>query len=241
MTKALDRFSNEIWGIIPARGRSKSIPYKNLVPLGGQPLIDYVLRIGQQNKNISRLIVSTEDPKISEYCSSQRVEVHARPESLAKDDTPIDHVLQQLLAYYHEKEKVNPMAIALLQPTSPFVQLEHLDQCVEVLIHDGKFNSVQTVTECAHNVHAYNQRILVDGTVEFRFPRQRKQYFNKQTKPRHYLFGNLVVTRSSAIIDKRGVFATPSYAVTIDPIYAFDLDKKEDLDWGNYCLQRNLV
>ena len=241
MNRGSEQFNNEIWGVIPARGGSKSIPYKNLTPLGGRPLIDYVLMAGQKSKNISRLIVSTEDQKISEYCSSLRIEVHARPESLSKDDTPIDAVLQDLLADYYEKENVNPMAIALLQPTSPFLQSEHIDLCAEALIRDEKFNSAQTITECPHNVHAINQRILTGDTVTFRFPDQRKIFFNKQNKPDHYLFGNLVVTRSRAIIDKRGVFATPSFAETIGQIYAFDLDKEVDIQWGNYCLEAGLL
>ena len=55
------------------------------------------------------------------------------------------------------------------------------------------------------------------------------------------MFGNLVVTRSRAIIDKRGVFATPSFAETIGQIYAFDLDKEVDIQWGNYCLEAGLL
>ncbi len=241
MTKDLDQFNNEIWGVVPARGGSKSIPYKNLVRLGGRPLIDYVLTAGRTSKNISRLIVSTEDQKISEYCSSLQVEVHTRPEHLAQDDTPIDQVLQNLLTNYYEKEKVIPMAIALLQPTSPFLQAKHIDLCVEELTQNDKINSAQTITESPHNMHAINQRKLRGDTVEFCYPDQRKQYYNKQSKPPHFIFGNLVVTRSSAIIDNKGVFANPSFAVKIEQIYAYDLDKEADIQWGNYCLDKRLL
>ena len=37
----------ETWGLIPARGGSKSIPLKNLTAFAGRPLIDYVVLAAQ--------------------------------------------------------------------------------------------------------------------------------------------------------------------------------------------------
>ena len=65
--------------------------------------------------------------------------------------------------------------------------------------------------------------------------------FNKQKKPAYYSFGNLVVTRVSAISSDVGVFAEPSLPLEISRYYSFDLDTQTDIAWGNYCLANSLV
>ena len=65
--------------------------------------------------------------------------------------------------------------------------------------------------------------------------------FNKQKKPVYYSFGNLVVTRVSAISLNGGVFSEPSIPLEICSYYSFDLDTQTDIAWGNYCLSNALV
>ena len=135
--------SEEIWGIIPARGGSKSIPYKNLVTLQNHSLIEYVFRAGERS-DLDRLLCSTEDEKISEHCRQLGLEVHQRPESLAQDQTAIIDVLIQLLQDLGEKEGRIPLAVVLLQPTSPFILPPHINDSLAAFLTDKKANSVQT-------------------------------------------------------------------------------------------------
>ena len=53
------------WILIPARGGSKGIPYKNVRPLGGKPLILHVLESCLQIAEPSRVVVSTDDEIIA--------------------------------------------------------------------------------------------------------------------------------------------------------------------------------
>ena len=232
---------SQVWAIIPARGGSKSIPLKNLVQLGGRPLINYVIGAARASKRVNRIICSTENDAISKYCKSSQIEVHRRSPDLAKDDTPITPVLIDLLRHYQDAEGVVPLAIVLLQPTSPFVTSEQIDLCVDKLTENSIINSVQTVTPVSHNQHAYNQRMVVDERVKFRFEKERSLMFNKQKKPAYYSFGNLVVTRALAISADVGVFAEPSLPIEIPRQYSFDLDTQIDVAWGNYCLSNALV
>ena len=55
-----------IVGLIPARGGSKGIPYKNLIDLCGKPLISYTIESGKNSKYIDYLLVSTDDDRIAE-------------------------------------------------------------------------------------------------------------------------------------------------------------------------------
>ena len=57
---------------------------------------------------------------------------------------------------------------------------------------------------------------------------ERAGAYNKQAKPVHYVFGNLVAARASALLEGAGFFAEPSVAVEISPPYDFDLDAPGD-------------
>ena len=106
----------KVLGLIPARGGSKSIANKNLVDLGGCPLIKWTIDAAIKS-SLSRVVVSTENQEIAETCRSLGAEVpFVRPDSLASDDAQsIDVVLHALEALVEQFD-----AVMLLQPTSPF-------------------------------------------------------------------------------------------------------------------------
>jgi len=63
-----------VLGLIPARGGSKSIPRKNLVDLGGLPLIQWTIQAAL-GSGLKRVIVSTDDDEIAEISQSLGAEV----------------------------------------------------------------------------------------------------------------------------------------------------------------------
>ena len=50
--------------IIPARGGSKGVPRKNIMPLNGKPLIYYSIKNAFESNFINEIIISTEDTEI---------------------------------------------------------------------------------------------------------------------------------------------------------------------------------
>jgi CMP-N,N'-diacetyllegionaminic acid synthase len=46
--------------IIPARGGSKGIPRKNIIPVAGKPLIAWSIETALASSTIDRLVVSTD-------------------------------------------------------------------------------------------------------------------------------------------------------------------------------------
>jgi len=66
---------NRIVGLITARGGSKSIPQKNIKMLAGKPLIAWTIEVALQCKELSRVIVSTDDEKIAEIAQQWGAEM----------------------------------------------------------------------------------------------------------------------------------------------------------------------
>jgi len=232
---------NVVWGLIPARGGSKSIPMKNLTRFGGHPLIDFQVIAARGYGGLARLLCSTDHPQIADRCNELDVEVHHRPDELGGDDTPIMAVIEALLSDLNAREGAVAECIALLQPTSPFLLAKHIKWTANALLANPKAGSAQTVVPCPHNHHAVNQRVIADGFVNFRYPEERALAHNKQKKAKHYLFGNLLIFRTLAAVEQQTPFASPSLPIEIPCAQGFDLDMPEDLKLGQALLASGLA
>ena len=230
-----------VWGIIPARGGSKSIPLKNLVALGERPLIDYVIEAGRSSRTVTRLLCSTEHPEIAKECVRMGIEVHHRPADLCQDDTPVLDVVRYLLEDCARQGDSVPEMIALLQPTSPFVLPSDIDEAVTALRQDPHADSVQTICSFPHNMHAYNQRVVEEGLLRFRFAVERRECYNKQRKPAFYIFGNLLVVRVRTIREQADLFGVRSLPKMVEYAYGIDVDGYEDLKRAEWLLASGQV
>lgn len=228
-------------GLIPARGGSKSIPLKNLAPLAGVPMIRFVMNAGKKASSLARLYCSTDHADIAKLCQNEGLEVIERPDHLGEDDTPVTAVMLHVLETIAKNLGHMPGMIALLQPTSPFLLSSHVDDCVEALKAHPEADSAQTITPVFHNAHAFNQRVVVDGKVDFRFREERRAAYNKQRKPKHYTFGNVVVTRTRSLLEGQDCFGNVSIPVEIPRAYALDVDTREDLDYASYLVAEGRI
>jgi CMP-N-acetylneuraminic acid synthetase len=132
-----------IVGVIPARGGSKGIPGKNLVPVGGRPLIAHTFDAARRSRTLSRVVLSTDSDAIAAVARTDGIDVpFMRPPSLATDDTPMLDVLQHALAALEPR----PDVIVLLQPTSPLRRAEHIDAAVALLGETGADSVVSVIT-----------------------------------------------------------------------------------------------
>lgn len=227
---------DNVIGLIPARGGSKSIPLKNLAQINGIPLIRFVMSAGLKAASLSKVYCSTDHLAIAQACTEGGVEVIERPEKLGQDDTPVTAVILHVLETLAQRTGCMPGMIALLQPTSPFLLPSHIDDCVTALRVHPEADSAQTITTVFHNTHAFNQRVVVDGKVQFRFLEERRASYNKQRKPKHYSFGNLVITRARVLLEGQDCFGNISIPVEIPRAYALDVDTLEDLDYASFMV-----
>ena len=76
----------EILALIPARGGSKSIPRKNLLPIAAKPLLAYSIEQARASRHITRTVVSTDDAEIADVARACGADVpFERPSELAQD------------------------------------------------------------------------------------------------------------------------------------------------------------
>jgi len=141
-----------IIAVIPARGGSKGIKRKNLVPLKSRPLIAYSIDAALEAHTIDRVWVSTDDNEIAEVSRKLGAEVpFMRPTDLADDASPMLGVLRHVLEWY-ESTAGDLEAVVLLQPTSPLRRARHIDEAVALFRSSGA-SSVVSVIEVPHQFH----------------------------------------------------------------------------------------
>jgi CMP-N-acetylneuraminic acid synthetase len=230
------------WGFVPARGGSKSIPMKNLVPLAGRPLLDYVVLAGKASGALSRLVCSTDSEAIAAHAASLGIEVDRRPVHLAEDSTPVDAVIREYLARERARGAILPDVVVLLQPTSPFLRREDVTALVRLFADHPDICSAHNVYPVPHNLHAWNHRsVAADGSVAFLFEAERSRARNKQEKPKLFAFGNLIGARTEALLSGQGFYAKPRRAIDIPWQYSFDLDQPDDLPMADAMLKAGIV
>jgi CMP-N-acetylneuraminic acid synthetase len=156
----------EVLALIPARGGSKSIPWKNIRTFAGYPLIAYSIAAGRAAETITRVIVSTDDQEIAAISWRYGAEVpFLRPEDLARDETPDLPVFQHALSWLEENEGYQPEIVVQLRPTSPFRRSWHIDQAVARLLERPEADAVRTV--CIPFQNPYKMwRLSPDGFMQ---------------------------------------------------------------------------
>ena len=130
--------------IIPARGGSKGIPHKNIVDLGGRPLIAYsidaakgALRSLGIPGELHRIILSTDDAEIAQVARdfSHLAVDYMRPAELATDTAGSREVILHAMDYA-DRAGIPYDCVVLLQPTSPFRTWEHVVGALELFSPD---------------------------------------------------------------------------------------------------------
>ncbi|WP_179473020.1 acylneuraminate cytidylyltransferase [Mycolicibacterium vinylchloridicum] len=127
----------EVLAVIPARGGSKSLPRKNVRPLGGIPLIAHTIRAAQAADLVTRVVVSTEDAEIASIARSFGADVIDRPVELASDEASSESALLHALDYLDTAEGYRPDILCFLQCTSPLTASEDIDNVLSTMIEAG--------------------------------------------------------------------------------------------------------
>jgi CMP-N,N'-diacetyllegionaminic acid synthase len=141
----------DILALIPARGGSKSIPRKNLLPLLGKPLLAYTIEHALASRWITRTIVSTEDDEISRAAILAGAEVpFLRPAKLAEDTSPDIDVFRHALDWLKLKQGYIPDLVVHLRATAPMRRVAIVDAAIEQMIAHPEADSLRSVSYPLH-------------------------------------------------------------------------------------------
>ena len=220
--------------IIPARGGSKGLPGKNIMPLNGKPLIAYAVEAGLKSKYIDRVIVSTEDEEIARIAVQYGAELpFMRPAELATDTAmAVDNYIYTIGRL--EKESGKPIdAFVVLQPTSPLRIAEDIDGAVELFMQKDA-DSVVSYCQEDHPI-TWHKYLDEEGRFVNLFEVSLK---NRQDFRVSYYPNGAVYVFKTAIIRERKYFTDKSYAYVMPKSRSVDIDTIDDLEYAEFLLRR---
>lgn len=124
----------KVLAVITARGSSKGLPGKNILQVGGKPLLAWTIEAAKQSRYIDRLILSSDDDAIIAVALEWECEApFVRPAELADDTASSEKVALHALDSLGE----NYDYLVMLQPTSPLRTAADIDACLEKCLAEG--------------------------------------------------------------------------------------------------------
>jgi CMP-N,N'-diacetyllegionaminic acid synthase len=206
-----------VLAVILARGGSKRLPNKNILELGGKPLIAWSIEEGLKNKYIDNLIVSSDSENILDIAGNYGANLIKRPNELASDTAStfdaIEHTINNIQNPYDY--------IILLQPTSPFRTNKHIDEAFESLF-GKKADAIISVTEMEHNPEWGN--ILPKNGSMVNFINRELVNVRSQDLDQYYrLNGAIYICKTKSLLKEKTFFIKEN-------IYAYKMDSESSID-----------
>ncbi|MEQ8907577.1 MAG: acylneuraminate cytidylyltransferase family protein [Vicingaceae bacterium] len=131
--------------IIPARGGSKRIPRKNILPLNGKPLMAYSIEAAIHAKVFEKVVVSTEDQEIKEIALQYGAEVDDRPKEMAGDFVTKVQVVKEMIERKQLEKEYDYVAAVL--PTCPFKTASDISEAFKKITSQDQLDFLIGVTE----------------------------------------------------------------------------------------------
>lgn len=133
--------------VIPARGGSKRIPRKNLLNIGGRPMLERPIQTGLATAGVAYVLVSTDDDEIATTATLLGGHILGRrPSHLASDETPTAPVIAFEVEQYQLLHG-EPEFVIVMYPTSVFITPRDLEQMISHLQRNEDVDLVMTATE----------------------------------------------------------------------------------------------
>ena len=224
--------------VIPARGGSKGIPYKNIKPLNGKPLICYSIDVARQFTSDENICVTTDDDKIIEVVENYGLKVpFKRPDYLATDTCGSSEVIQHAYQFYADKG-VQYDAIVLLQPTSPFRKVEFIKEAVS--LYDDSIDMVTSVRPSACNPYYDGFEENEDGLLQL--SKGDGTIARRQETPQVWQQnGSIYVINPKSLIDKGLGKFTRIKKYVMAELYSVDIDNPFDWEVAELVLSEKML
>lgn len=216
--------------VIHARGGSVRVPKKNILPLGGKPLIGYMIEAALSSNKVDKLIISTDDDEISKIARDFGADVPFKRPDYLSWDCPSEDVSIHALQYEEENNKTKVKNLITLQPTTPFTSDLDIDCCVDIMDSNPNLTSVfsaKIVRERPEWMFTFNNTRDSLETYLGEIPNKEKgisQNLEEIIIPN----GGVYVTDRNALIQEKSLITKKTSCHIMSDIHSIDIDEPID-------------
>lgn len=210
-----------VLAVVMARGGSKGLPGKNLLPLAGKPVVAWSVLAAKGSRLVDRVILSTDCPEIARAGLEAGAEILMRPPALATDEASIHDGLIHVLHDVGDGFDY----VVLLQAASPMRTGADIDGAIEACIA-AKAPACLSVAPAEKVYWAFGMG--ADGRL---FPMLGDwQTRRRQDLPPAYVpNGAVYVAKVDWYRQHRSFLAPETVAYVMPPERSFDLDTALDM------------
>ncbi len=214
-----------IVAVIPARGGSKGLPNKNLLPLKGKELIAWSVDFALELDIFDEILVSSDSAKILATAKKYGASTVKRPAKLAQDNsTSADAVLHSLSMHADET------TVVLLQPTTPFRRKDSFLKALNIF--KDKNQPCVYVSKPDHSI--FSTFTNKEGSLVPLFSLEKAQLRRQDHEVVYQLTGGLYITKLKWLREfKSFVSPAPRFVETFG-VENIDIDSKNDLAYAEY-------
>lgn len=215
-------------GIIVARGGSKGLPRKNLLPLAGKPVVVHTIEAAKGAARLGRVILSSEDDEIMRVARAAGCEVpFRRPGELAGDRSSTVDVALHALGWLEEQDGYRPEIVVLLPATAPLRRAAHIDGAVRRLEEDRAAEAVVAVTE--PDYPPYWMMRVADGRLAWLFPEGARADHRQELPPAYRPNGSIYAIRAPILRARRTFYPTQTAPYVMAREDSINIDDAMDL------------
>ena len=219
-----------------ARGGSKGLPKKNVLPIGGLPMLAHGIRLALDLKEVDRIYVSTDCEEISAVAQLYGAEIIERPPSLASDNTPEWLAWQHAVSYV--TQKFGPFDRFLSLPaTAPLRSSDDVTKCLDAL-QDG-IDMVITMTP-SHRSPWFNM-VIADDEQKLSLIAGDGSVIRRQDAVKCFDMTTVAyVTRPGFITSSSSIWDGTVVGVEIPRKRAIDIDDELDYSIATYLMSQSI-
>lgn len=200
--------------LIPARGGSKRIKNKNLLKIKNETLLSRAIKTSLLITN--EVYVSTDSSDIMEEALLNGAKVHKRPQKYSTDTSPTKETIVDFLNNYP-----NTTNLALIQCTSPFIDINHLKLAI------NKLDTYSSIISVYKETPFYWEETPSTAIAKYNvYNKPRTQ----DMSPLYKETGAFYVFKVSSFKTNKTITPPPTYLVKVDLKSSFDIDTLEEYE-----------
>jgi|TARA_R100001086_G_scaffold206690_1_gene122477 N-acylneuraminate cytidylyltransferase len=218
--------------LIPARGGSKGIPKKNLIDLGGQPLISHSIQHALGSKYIDAVYLSSDSDEILQTAEKYNATPIRRSAKLSDDYAALEDLVKNFLTIVQ-----NIDIMVMLQPTSPLRSSEDIDNAIEELFEqdvDSLFSAVELEDFFIWERNESGKLQSVNYDFE---NRQRRQDINGQFVEN----GSIYVFKPSVVLENNNRLGGKIGVSIMESWKIHEIDSYDDLEMCRFIYNKKVL
>jgi len=221
-----------VLAIIPARSGSKRIPNKNILSIGGSPLISWSIKAALSSNYIDKCIVTTDDERIADIARNYGAEIpFIRPAEFATDESLSVDVYMHAIKSMTEAYDV----AIFLQPTSPLRTPSDIDKSLENMIN----KEAPSIVSVCENTRPLDWFVELQENLRIKNTLNQRLSNGKEKSKNYYFNGAVKAIKISHYLENKAFFSDETIVYIMPPERSVDIDNPIDFSIAESLLRNS--